>query len=95
MTAASVVEVSAALALALLALALVLAAARAVVGPRLADRVVAIDLLSFLAVGVVGALALLSRRYVLLDAAMIPALIGFVATVALSRHLEHREGGER
>jgi multicomponent Na+:H+ antiporter subunit F len=82
----------AATALALLGAALLVAFVRLVRGPDLANRVVALDLLSVLGVGTAAAAAVVSGDAVYLDVALILALIAFVSTVAFARYAE--EGGE-
>jgi multicomponent Na+:H+ antiporter subunit F len=79
-------------ALALLGAALLLAFVRLVRGPDLANRVVALDLLSVLGVGTAAAAAVVSGDAVYLDVALILALIAFVSTVAFARYAER--GGE-
>lgn len=83
---------AATVALALLGAAVLLVLVRLVRGPDLADRVVALDLLSVLAVGFAAAAAVLARDEVYLDVALILALVSFLGTVALARHAER--GGE-
>ena len=61
-------------------------------GPDLANRVVALDLLSILAVGIASAAAVVSGDAVYLDVALILALIAFVSTVAFARYAER--GGD-
>lgn len=78
------------IALAILAAALVLAFVRVLRGPSLADRVVAFDLMTLIVLGIVVADAVLTDREVIVDAAIILALLTFVATVAFARHLELR-----
>lgn len=55
---------------------------RLVRGPRATDRVVAIDALTLLGIGVVALLALASAQPVLLDAAVVLALLSFLGTTA-------------
>jgi multicomponent Na+:H+ antiporter subunit F len=68
--------------------ALVAATWRLVVGPSLADRVVALDLITMLLVAflVIFTLAIVTRSYIY--AAIALALIGFLATVAFARYIE-------
>jgi multicomponent Na+:H+ antiporter subunit F len=54
-------------------------------GPDLADRVLALDAITLQAVVLFAGLALLQRRVELLAPMMFIALVGFVATVTLSR----------
>ena len=68
--------------------AMLLAFFRVVRGPSLPDRVVALDLLATAAVGVLGLAALRSGLVVLLDVAVVLALITFIGTVAFARYLE-------
>lgn len=77
-------------ALVLLAAAMVLALARLVYGPSLPDRVVALDLMSILAVGAIAAFTILTGHTVYLDAAMVLALIAFLGTVAFARYVTLR-----
>ena len=78
----------AAAALALLGASVLLVLVRLVRGPDLANRVVALDLLSILGVGIAAAAAVVSGNAVYLDVALILALIAFVSTVAFARYAE-------
>ena len=69
-------------------LAMLLAFYRVMRGPTLPDRVVALDLLATAIVGLLGLAALRSGLTVLLDVAVLLALITFVGTVAWARYLE-------
>lgn len=84
--------VGATVALAAIGLAVLLGFVRLVRGPDLANRVVAIDLLSALGVGVAGAAAVVSGDPVYLDVALILALIAFLGTLAFARYAE--QGGD-
>jgi multicomponent Na+:H+ antiporter subunit F len=59
-------------------------------GPTLPDRVVALDLMGVLSVGMIAAYAVLTDRPGLLDPASVLALVGFIGTVAFARYLERR-----
>jgi multicomponent Na+:H+ antiporter subunit F len=71
-----------------LGVALLLAVGRLVSGPTLPDRIVAMDLIGVLVVGLIVVLAGTSRVRETLDAAMVIALIGFVGTVAYATYVE-------
>jgi multisubunit Na+/H+ antiporter MnhF subunit len=71
-----------------LGIALLMAVARLVKGPTLPDRVVAMDLIGVLVVGVIVVLAASTRVRATLDAAIVIALIGFVATVAYATYVQ-------
>lgn len=74
--------------LAILGLALLMTVVRLVKGPSLPDRVVAMDLLGVLVVGFIVVLAGSTGVRATLDAAIVIALIGFVATVAYATYVE-------
>ena len=76
------------IALAMLGFALVIAAARLVIGPTLPDRVVAMDLIGVLIVGLIVVLAARTGVRATLDAAVVIALIGFVGTVGYATYVE-------
>lgn len=59
-------------------------------GPTLADRVVALDMMSVLIVAFCGVYAILVREPAFIDVLLVVALIGFLATVALARYAERR-----
>jgi multicomponent Na+:H+ antiporter subunit F len=77
-------------ALVVLTLALLVAVVRLIMGPSLPDRVVAMDLIGILAVGLIVVLAASTGVRATLDAALVIALIGFVATVAYGTYVERR-----
>lgn len=74
----------------MLAIAAFLALARLVRGPTLADRVVALDLMAILIVGMIGVYDVASDQPVLLDVATVLALVGFLGTVAFAKSIEKR-----
>lgn len=65
-----------------------LAVYRIVRGPRNADRIIALDLLSVLVVSVAALFAVLSGEKMFLDVAIAFALVAFLGTVAFARYLE-------
>jgi multicomponent Na+:H+ antiporter subunit F len=68
--------------------ALLIAFIRMVKGPTLPDRIVAMDLIGVLVIGLIVVLAATSGVREALDAAIVIALIGFVATVAYATYVE-------
>jgi multicomponent Na+:H+ antiporter subunit F len=78
-------------ALALLAAAALAAFVRLVRGPTLPDRVVAIDLIGVLMVGIAVVAAASTGQQALLDVAIVVALVSFVGTVAYARYVERRD----
>ena len=75
---------------AMLSLALLISFIRLVLGPRLPDRVVALDLVGVLVVGLIILYDIATRLPVFLDAAIALALVGFAGTVAFAKYLERR-----
>ncbi|MDX1612975.1 MAG: cation:proton antiporter [Candidatus Promineifilaceae bacterium] len=74
----------------IMGLGLLLAFARAMRGPRLPDRVVALDLLVMLGIGIMAAYAIAFEQESLLDIITVVALINFLATVSFAYYLEQR-----
>lgn len=79
------------LTLGMLALAALLALWRIVRGPTLPDRVVALDLLGVVIVGIAVASATATASRYFLDVAIVIALISFVGTIAYARYVETAE----
>jgi multisubunit Na+/H+ antiporter MnhF subunit len=79
--------------LTILGVALLIAVARLVTGPTLPDRIVAMDLMGVLVVGLFVVLAAWTDVRATIDAAIVIALIGFVGTVAYATYVErgHQE----
>lgn len=81
-------EIAAPIALSMLGVAVLITVARLIKGPTLPDRVVAMDLIGVLVVGIIVVLAGSTGVRATLDAAIVIALIGFVATVAYATYVE-------
>jgi multicomponent Na+:H+ antiporter subunit F len=86
----NVTELAPQVALALFGLAMFLTFGRLVRGPTLPDRVVALDLMGVLAVGMIAAYAVATDQPGLMDPAAVVALVGFLGTVGFARYLEKR-----
>ena len=78
------------IATALVLLGALLASLRLVLGPSLADRVVALDYLAVLLALLAALLAIGLGEGVLLDVTIVLSLTGFVTTVAFARYAERR-----
>ncbi|SFS09342.1 monovalent cation/H+ antiporter complex subunit F [Yoonia litorea] len=72
-------------------LSLAVAFIRLAKGPTLADRVVALDMMTVSIIAVCGVAAVATGVYALLDVALVLALVGFLATVALARYAERAD----
>jgi multicomponent Na+:H+ antiporter subunit F len=64
---------------------------RLVRGPSLPDRVVALDLLATLTIGITAAYAVATGLTAYLDVAVILALVAFLGTVAFAYYLSWRK----
>lgn len=72
------------------AIGLVAGLIRLVKGPTVPDRVVALDLMALLTLGVSVTLSVAMERPILLEPAIVLALLAFIGTVAFARYLEDR-----
>lgn len=75
----------------ILCLAMLFALYRVIRGPTLPDRVIAIDLISTLAVGLIALYSIETGQKVFLSAGIALALLAFLGTVALALYI--RRGG--
>ena len=94
MSGAQVLAIAETAAYGMIALALLLVLLRLARGPTLSDRVIALDLLAVLAVGLIAMMTLETYQPVFLDAAIVLALVAFLGTVAFGRYLERRAHDE-
>ena len=73
-----------------LSLGLLLTIIRLVRGPTLPDRILALDLITTLALGFIVLVAILTGFHLYLDIAISLGLVGFLSTVALARYVLRR-----
>ena len=73
-----------------LSLGLLLSIIRLVRGPTLPDRILALDLITTLALGFIVLVAILTGFHLYLDIAISLGLVGFLSTVALARYVLRR-----
>jgi multicomponent Na+:H+ antiporter subunit F len=74
----------------LLGVAMLLTFMRLAYGPTLADRVVALDVMTAQAVGLIAVYDIATREPVYLHVAIVLALIAFLGTVAFAFYLQRR-----
>lgn len=67
-----------------LAVAFLLAFVRLLRGPHLLDRVLVLDFMSVVVVGMLGVYAITTGQSLYLDIAMVVALLGFLATIGFT-----------
>lgn len=77
----------------LLALALILSFVRLAKGPSLPDRVVALELVASIVMGMIAVYTVDTGVDKFLDVAVVMALMAFLAAIGFARYLE--KGGER
>ncbi len=77
-----------------LTLSILLAFIRLMKGPSLSDRVVALEAISTMGIGVIAVYTVITGEAVFLDVAMILALVSFLGTVALAYYIEKRASSE-
>jgi multicomponent Na+:H+ antiporter subunit F len=58
---------------------------RVIIGPTMADRIVALDMLVAIAIGFIAVIALKTGYHLYIDIAIALGLVGFLATVAFAR----------
>jgi len=75
------------IAIPLLSISFLLSFIRIIKGPTLQDRVVAFDLLAIITIAIIACFAVLRQVFVLLDAAIVLALISFLGTTAFAFYL--------
>ncbi|WP_432711586.1 monovalent cation/H+ antiporter complex subunit F [Pedobacter sp.] len=72
----------------ILTISVVLVFIRLFKGPEVVDRVIALDLIITIGIGLITTYSIRSGQAVLLDVAMILALIAFLGTIAFSFYLD-------
>jgi multicomponent Na+:H+ antiporter subunit F len=82
------VEIVLGVAFVLIFLGIIFGIIRLVIGPDTVDRVVAIDLLTIIAIAVIALLAHIADRYIYLDVALVYGLLSFLGVLAVARYLE-------
>lgn len=74
-----------------LATSVILIFVRFIKGPSIPDRVVAVDLLVTIGIGMTAVYSILSGHSTFLDIGLLFGLIGFLGTVAYSSYLEKQK----
>lgn len=77
--------------LTLLGISLLICFIRLYIGPNPPNRTVAFDTIAIHAVGIMALFAMRSHSTVLLDGALITAVLGFVGTMMLARYMERSD----
>lgn len=75
----------------LLSVSLVFVFVRFIKGPTIIDRVIALDLIVTIGIGIISVYSIIYNQPNFLDIALILALIAFLGTVAFTYYLEKRD----
>ena len=69
-------------------ISMVLAFWRLLRGPSVADRIVALDVLTIITISFIAFIACCTMRIIYIDVALVYALVSFLGVVAIGRYLE-------
>lgn len=89
-TPVAIVSIASSTALVILGLALLLTVWRVVAGPTLPDRILALDMMTGIAIGFIAVIAVKTGFSLYVDIAISLGLVGFLATVAFARFVLSR-----
>lgn len=89
-TPAAIVSTAAIAALGILCVALLITVWRVIAGPSLPDRILALDMLTGIAIGFIAVVAVRTGFSLYIDIAIALGLVGFLATVAFARFVLSR-----
>ncbi len=78
----------------ILGLSVLLVFVRFLIGPSIADRVIALDMLILTAIGIIAVYSMQNNQDTFLDIAMLFALIAFLGTVAFAFYLVQRKNSD-
>jgi multicomponent Na+:H+ antiporter subunit F len=67
---------------------------RVILGPTVADRVVAIDILGIIVVGICVILSISTERSFLIDVGIAWIILSFIGTLTMAKYLERRKLNE-
>ncbi len=76
------------IAILLISVAAILSGIRFIKGPTTADRTIALDTISIIAVAVLVLLGYLFNRYIYIDLTLVYAVLGFIGIIVIARFIE-------
>jgi len=83
-------QISLTVTMVMLSLAMILILIRVWLGPGLADRVIALDILMTTGIAFIAVYAMMTAEPVFIEVSVVLALIAFLATVAFSYYMDRR-----
>ncbi|QQK75028.1 Na(+)/H(+) antiporter subunit F1 [Salicibibacter cibarius] len=72
----------------LLAIAILAGLYRAIKGPSMADRVIALDLISIMMIALIGVVSLYLETEAFLEAILLLGILAFIGAVAFAKYIE-------
>ena len=78
-----------------LGLGLLLTLIRLIVGPKLSDRIVSLDTMNMIIIGIIALLALSFNNELYLDIVIVYSILSFFETIVFARYLEGKKHGNR
>jgi Multisubunit Na+/H+ antiporter, MnhF subunit len=75
----------------ILTISVILVFLRLIKGPAIVDRVIALDLIITIGIGIITVYSIRENQKILLDVAIILALIAFLGTIAFSYYIEKQK----
>lgn len=76
------------LAMIIIMIAIALGIYRLAKGPTVVDRVIALDLLTLIAIALITVIAHMTARFIYIDVALVYGLLSFLSVLAVARYLE-------
>ncbi len=72
----------------LLSISLVVALYRVIVGPSMHDRILALDTMGYIVIGIIAVLSIMLNSHAYLEAILLIGILAFLSTIALSKYME-------
>ncbi len=86
----SFLDIALLISMSMLVISVLISLFRLILGPDIADRVVALDVLTSMSIAFMAVFAVYSKATMALDVSLILALISFLGTVSFAYYLERR-----
>lgn len=88
--AGGLLEMSTVIAMTMVIIAMLILFYRVLIGPSLPDRVIAADLFSTMALGLICIFVIQTGEHAFLDAGLVLTLVAFLGSVSFAKYLERR-----
>ena len=72
----------------LLSISLVVALYRVIVGPSMHDRILALDTMGYIVIGIIAVLSIMLNSHAYLEAILFIGILALLRTIALSKYME-------